>query len=690
MRLIPQRPLLLGKSTTTAAEEAAVVTVAHYGGGLAAGDRARLQITVQDGARLIVNTQSASRVYKQRDGDNDGGVDAERPSVQQLAATVGRNALLVSAPDPVSLLADSVYEQYNCYTLLHPAQSSVAAVDWISAGRWVARGERWQQRRVRTTTELRVMMHNKCDNNSNNNKNRNASSSSSSDSIPKDEDNDDEDNDNHPAVVWVDAQSSPCDVDITADCQWNCYATIVLCGPQTASMVARFGALQRTLCQPHTAVRTAVNGINSNNSNSKSAADGDEDDTSQHQAEAQAQAVCDQLAGRVLLGVSRSDVEVDDNTNDTTTTTGTTTTTTTIHTVRLAAQSNEDVYRLLHHGIGLQVYRERIAASRSAGIVPQQRGPATSTVRDDVPKKTKPVDNTQKREALLLSRTPVEFFSRTPSSNNNNNSNSNDWAAYMLADSALPTGSFAHSAGLEAASQLGLLRGDKAVDAWVAAATRSAVTLSAPLVWASHCALATSASSTSWLDEWGRLDRHAHALLSTNAPACRSSLDQGWSLLRLAVQLQQEQQETNSRQTLETPLRALQTKLQAVGAAGHWATVLGAVAQQLQLSEDQACRLLAYSVARDAVSSSVRLNLLGPAAGQVALLRARASAREALQLVEQRLMMQEKTMRKNCDGDGDSAVDPVAAAMAVTCGCAPVLEAVHPCHDVLATRLFRT
>ena len=78
----------------------------------------------------------------------------------------------------------------------------------------------------------------------------------------------------------------------------------------------------------------------------------------------------------------------------------------------------------------------------------------------------------------------------------------------------------------------------------------------------------------------------------------------------------------------------------------------------------------------DAVSAAVRLNLLGPAAGQVTLQWAQASAEVGMQRVARAM--------------SDTDDDPVTAAKAAAAGCAPVLEAVHPCHDLLATRLFRT
>ena len=302
----------------------------------------------------------------------------------------------------------------------------------------------------------------------------------------------------------------------------------------------------------------------------------------------------------------------------------------------------------------------------------------------------------------------------------------------MLADSALPTGSFAHSAGLEAASQLGLLSNQDGggVGAFVAAATRSAVQQSTPFVRASHRLLLLLLSSlssnsdgddddddddtedpalSSFVESWLELDRYAHALLATNAPACRASLDQGRNLLRLAIQLLQGRRDGSSDprnscssnlhilQELQTALRGSNNPNNSGEGFGHLSTIFGVVTAQLQLSEDDACRLLGYCIARDVVSAGVRLNLLGPAAGQVVLRHAQHSAQEGIAHAAMRLEGEEEhatatdavsTTTSIHNTNKNAAV--VAAACAAASGCAPVLEAAHCCHDLLATRLFRT
>ena len=102
-----------------------------FGGGMVAGDRTRLEVTVDAGARCFLSTQASTKVYR----------NPERlPCSHELAARVGADALLILAPDPVQCFADSSYEQRQHFAL--EASANLLLVDWISAGR-PARGERW-------------------------------------------------------------------------------------------------------------------------------------------------------------------------------------------------------------------------------------------------------------------------------------------------------------------------------------------------------------------------------------------------------------------------------------------------------------------------------------------------------------------------------------------------------------------
>lgn len=110
---------------------AAVAVVTTYGGGLVAGDRLALDAAVHPGARLLLTTQTSTKVYRSATGSTAG---------QELDAAVGEGALLAVLPDPVCPFAEARYVQRQRIALAPSA--SLALLDWVSAGR-TARGERW-------------------------------------------------------------------------------------------------------------------------------------------------------------------------------------------------------------------------------------------------------------------------------------------------------------------------------------------------------------------------------------------------------------------------------------------------------------------------------------------------------------------------------------------------------------------
>ena len=101
------------------------------GGGYVAGDQTHLHVRIGDGACCFLGTQASTKIYR-----NPAG----RPCRHELRATVGFNATLVLAPDPVQCFAESIYEQRQRIELA--PNSGLVLVDWLSSGR-AARGERW-------------------------------------------------------------------------------------------------------------------------------------------------------------------------------------------------------------------------------------------------------------------------------------------------------------------------------------------------------------------------------------------------------------------------------------------------------------------------------------------------------------------------------------------------------------------
>jgi urease accessory protein len=113
-----------------------------FGGGMVAGDCTRLDVTIDAGARCFLGTQASTKIYRNL---------TRLPCSHELNATVGKNALLVVAPDPVQCFAESSYEQHQRFEL--HASASLLLIDWLSGGR-TARGERWAFQRYLSRNEI--------------------------------------------------------------------------------------------------------------------------------------------------------------------------------------------------------------------------------------------------------------------------------------------------------------------------------------------------------------------------------------------------------------------------------------------------------------------------------------------------------------------------------------------------------
>jgi urease accessory protein len=114
--------------------------VASFGGGLVSGDAIRLDIDVGERATAMLGTQSSTKVYR-------------GSSEQRLGARVGRGALFVAIPDPVSCFRGASYEQHARIELAPDA--SLVFLDAFTCGR-SAHGERWLFARYASRTQIHV------------------------------------------------------------------------------------------------------------------------------------------------------------------------------------------------------------------------------------------------------------------------------------------------------------------------------------------------------------------------------------------------------------------------------------------------------------------------------------------------------------------------------------------------------
>lgn len=218
-----------------------------------------------------------------------------------------------------------------------------------------------------------------------------------------------------------------------------------------------------------------------------------------------------------------------------------------------------------------------------------------------------------------------------------------DWLLWQLADSAFPTGGFAHSGGLESAWQHGEIR----TRADLLQFSRAA------LAQCSRASLPFAATAFDRSAAFPKIDRQYDAFTS-NHVANRASRLQGRAFLNSA---------RSAFDNLE--LESLHQEVQSEALPGHFAPVCGAIYRSLDLPRAAALRLFLFTQLRGWTSSAVRLGIIGPLEAQ----KTQASLSEC----------SEELLSSAADLSLESAVQT-----------APILEILHASHDRLYSRLFQS
>lgn len=204
----------------------------------------------------------------------------------------------------------------------------------------------------------------------------------------------------------------------------------------------------------------------------------------------------------------------------------------------------------------------------------------------------------------------------------------------QLADSAFPTGGYAHSSGLEAAVQRGEVPD---IRAYLAQALRQAAHAALPFVRDAH----------SMSSDLSAVDHRCEVFLLSHV-ARRASRAQGRSLVATAA-----------RALGSEPILRCDAEIRAGALRGHLAPMTGAVCAAAGLPLRDTLALALHTTARGLLSAAVRLGRLGPLEAQ----------------------------RVHAGLPLDRLLDEVPEAPEQT---APLQEIFGALHDDLYTRLFQS
>ncbi|KAG3115013.1 hypothetical protein PI124_g744 [Phytophthora idaei] len=181
-----------------------------------------------------------------------------------------------------------------------------------------------------------------------------------------------------------------------------------------------------------------------------------------------------------------------------------------------------------------------------------------------------------------------------------------DWAVWQMVDSLYPTGGFAHSLGLEAATQEGLVTAASLRD-FLSASLHQSANFALPLVFSAHQIATMPDFDTNTLVESVLSLNSRTTALYSNHVARKASFAQGAALLRLALSTY-----APSYPRVQTLLTIRKEAKMGKQGGVHHAVLLGVVCALLGVEAEPTQRMYLFVTTRDVLSAATRLNLVGP------------------------------------------------------------------------------
>lgn len=272
------------------------------------------------------------------------------------------------------------------------------------------------------------------------------------------------------------------------------------------------------------------------------------------------------------------------------------------------------------------------------------------------------------------------------------------WIAWQLTDSALPTGGFAHSCGLESAVHQGIVSDTISLESFGKRVLSQAVSNILPFVVAGRDAsmykppdrqevrVEEEEKLRSQLGEWARLDRLCHATMSNHVTR-RASEATGNALLRVV--------ESTFSETSST-LKALRNYLRKDPTLrGHYAPLFGFVCGIISggFEVPMIGRMLLFTILRDLMSAATRLSLVGPFEAATIQRRLSIEAEEIIRgtKLSSDVQMDHLTIKypvMKLNGLNDSKFGEAADFSIAVWQTDPILDLIQGSHDQLYSRLF--
>jgi urease accessory protein len=250
----------------------------------------------------------------------------------------------------------------------------------------------------------------------------------------------------------------------------------------------------------------------------------------------------------------------------------------------------------------------------------------------------------------------------------NRHSSFDRWLFLQLADSAFPTGGFAHSAGLEAAWQHGEIRNRHELVSYIEACLYQLGHAALPFVTAAH-------NKPYRLEEFDNLCES----FITNHIANRASRAQGKAFLNVVQRIFFQGDDINRQTENDLGVRS-QFDLTPNGSPvpngprhpkppptrfAHFAPIFGACLCSLNVAAETTNHLFFFSHLRSLVAAAVRLNIVGPMEAQS---------------LQHRLAPKAQKIIEKCES---LTLDNIAQT-------SPLLDLWQSTHDRLYSRLFQS